>query len=107
LEATQHPGGGFNRRYQRRRRSGPQTIPDYALDMHTMKGKAMGRGLDHFRKEGAKADTAADRTRLVHRGSLPALDDQNSRASKIATPSLFRSFRSLCFDCSRHLIREY
>jgi hypothetical protein len=30
------------------------TIPDYALDMHSMKGKAMGRGLDHFRKEGAK-----------------------------------------------------
>jgi replication-associated recombination protein RarA len=30
------------------------TIPDYVLDMHTMKGKAMGRGLDHFRKEGAK-----------------------------------------------------
>ncbi|MHC2576765.1 hypothetical protein ACVI1J_001522 [Bradyrhizobium diazoefficiens] len=30
------------------------TIPDYALDMHTIKGKAMGRGLDHFRKEGAK-----------------------------------------------------
>ncbi|WP_156438902.1 hypothetical protein [Bradyrhizobium valentinum] len=29
-------------------------IPDYALDQHTMKGKAMGRGLDHFRKEGAK-----------------------------------------------------
>ena len=29
------------------------TIPDYALDMHTMKGKAMGRGLDHFRR-GAK-----------------------------------------------------
>src|SRR4029077_5973542 len=29
-------------------------IPDYALDMHTRKGKAMGRGLDHFRKEGAK-----------------------------------------------------
>ena len=29
-------------------------IPDYALDMHTMKGKAMGRGLDHFREAGAK-----------------------------------------------------
>jgi replication-associated recombination protein RarA len=28
-------------------------IPDYALDMHTMKGKAMGRGLQHFRDEGA------------------------------------------------------
>ncbi len=30
------------------------TIPDWANDQHTMKGKAMGRGLDHFRKEGAK-----------------------------------------------------
>ncbi|RXH40998.1 hypothetical protein [Bradyrhizobium zhanjiangense] len=30
------------------------TIPDWALDQHTIKGKAMGRGLDHFRKEGAK-----------------------------------------------------
>jgi replication-associated recombination protein RarA len=30
------------------------TTPDYALDMHTMKGNAMGRGLDHFGKEGAK-----------------------------------------------------
>jgi replication-associated recombination protein RarA len=29
-------------------------IPDWALDQHTMQGKAMGRGLDHFRKEGAK-----------------------------------------------------
>jgi replication-associated recombination protein RarA len=29
-------------------------IPDYANDMHTMRGKALGRGLDHFRKEGAK-----------------------------------------------------
>jgi hypothetical protein len=29
-------------------------IADYALDMHTMRGKAMGRGLDHFRAEGAK-----------------------------------------------------
>jgi replication-associated recombination protein RarA len=29
-------------------------IPDHALDMHTMKGKRMGRGLEHFRSEGAK-----------------------------------------------------
>jgi hypothetical protein len=28
-------------------------IPDWANDQHTLKGKAMGRGLDHFRKEGA------------------------------------------------------
>jgi hypothetical protein len=29
-------------------------IPDWANDQHTLKGKAMGRGLDHFRSEGAK-----------------------------------------------------
>jgi replication-associated recombination protein RarA len=29
-------------------------IPDFALDQHTTKGRAMGRGLDHFRDEGAK-----------------------------------------------------
>jgi hypothetical protein len=38
-------------------------IPYYALDLPTMKGKRMGRGLDHFRMEGAKLvppPTAAD-----------------------------------------------
>jgi replication-associated recombination protein RarA len=29
-------------------------IPDYAFDMHTIKGKKLGRGLDHFYTEGAK-----------------------------------------------------
>jgi replication-associated recombination protein RarA len=29
-------------------------IPDYALDQHTVAGKKLGRGLEHFRKEGAK-----------------------------------------------------
>ena len=30
------------------------TIPDFALDQHTLEGRKMGRGLDHFRSEGAK-----------------------------------------------------
>jgi replication-associated recombination protein RarA len=30
------------------------TVPDWAFDQHTMKGKKMGRGLKHFREEGAK-----------------------------------------------------
>jgi len=30
------------------------TIPDWANDQHTLAGRKMGRGLDHFRKEGAK-----------------------------------------------------
>jgi hypothetical protein len=29
-------------------------IPDWVLDMHTRRGKAMGRGVDHFYEEGAK-----------------------------------------------------
>ncbi len=29
-------------------------IPDWALDQHTLAGRKLGRGLDHFRKEGAK-----------------------------------------------------
>ena len=32
----------------------PADIPDWALDKHTKRGKALGRGLDHFRNEGAK-----------------------------------------------------
>jgi hypothetical protein len=30
------------------------TIPDWANDQHTLSGKKLGRGLDHFRKERAK-----------------------------------------------------
>ena len=29
-------------------------IPDWAFDQHTQKGQAMGRGIKHFREEGAK-----------------------------------------------------
>lgn len=30
------------------------TVPDWALDQHTARGKRMGRGFDHFLSEGAK-----------------------------------------------------
>jgi replication-associated recombination protein RarA len=33
-------------------------VPDFALDMHTMKGKRMGRGLQHFLEEGCKLNPA-------------------------------------------------
>jgi replication-associated recombination protein RarA len=29
-------------------------VPDWANDMHTLAGRKQGRGLDHFRREGAK-----------------------------------------------------
>lgn len=34
-------------------------IPDYALDMHTLAGKKMGRGIEHFFSEGAKLSNEA------------------------------------------------
>lgn len=37
-----------------RKEAGKHKIPDYALDIHTRKGKMKGRGLDHFYTEGAK-----------------------------------------------------
>ncbi len=34
-------------------------VPDYALDMHTGRGRSMGRGQEHFWKEGAKLSNAS------------------------------------------------
>ena len=34
-------------------------VPDYALDKHTARGKAMGRSWDHFRIEGTQLDDPA------------------------------------------------
>jgi replication-associated recombination protein RarA len=31
-------------------------IPEYAVDMHTARGQAMGRGIKHFYEEGARID---------------------------------------------------
>ena len=31
-------------------------IPDYALDKHTVRGRTIGRGFEHFLKEGAKLE---------------------------------------------------
>ena len=83
------------------------TIPDWANDQHTLAGQGMGRGLDHFRKEGAKLIPPPTEPRLPIEERPTGSGRSSSRASKIATPSIFRSFRGLCFDCSRHLIREY
>lgn len=36
-------------------------FPDYMFDQHTRRGKSMGRGLDHFRTDGAKLDKPASK----------------------------------------------
>jgi len=33
-------------------------MPDYVFDMHTLRGKSMGRGLEHFYAEAAKIENA-------------------------------------------------
>jgi len=38
---------------EHRKQAGDHEIPDYALDIHTRKGRKKGRGLDHFYNEGA------------------------------------------------------
>lgn len=40
------------------KQNGGHPIPDYAYDMHTRKGKAMGRGLDHFYESSALINNA-------------------------------------------------
>jgi hypothetical protein len=52
------------------------TIPDYALDMHTAEGQAMGRGLRHFFEVGAQLNPQnpqADRT--YHQRLMALLDE--------------------------------
>jgi len=41
-------------RYDRLHEAEPREVFDFALDKHTRRGKAKGRGLDHFLKEGAR-----------------------------------------------------
>ena len=50
-------------------------IPDWANDQHTLPGKQLGRGLDHFRKEGAKLVPPPTAETLRGR-SLSAVGDQ-------------------------------
>ena len=45
--------------YGRRENGWQLEIPDYALDMHTGKGRAMKRGADHFWSEGVKLENEA------------------------------------------------
>jgi len=35
-----------------------RNVPDFALDMHTIKGRKLGRGVDHFFDEGATIENA-------------------------------------------------
>jgi replication-associated recombination protein RarA len=53
-------------------------IPDHAIDMHTRRGQALGRGVEHFLTEGARVEPELDgrerrwRAELLDRLGLPA-----------------------------------
>lgn len=50
-------------------------IPDVALDMHTARGRALGRGLRHFLEEGAQvSNERPDRDRTYRERLLAALE---------------------------------
>ena len=42
-------------------------IPDYALDMHTSRGKLMGRGLKHFHEVGSKLVNESTTIKNIYR----------------------------------------
>ena len=55
-------------------------IPDYAYDMHTLKGKRMNRGLEHFYQESAKI--------------APVSEEWKERAAAAGDPGWFSKYTS-------------
>ncbi len=56
----------------------PPEIPDYAIDMHTKRGKEMGRGLPHFYQEASQvAPEKSDRNRKYFKELLKIFNISN------------------------------
>jgi replication-associated recombination protein RarA len=54
-------------------------IPDYALDMHTRRGREMGRGRSHFYAEGARVvPELIDRERTYHEKLMADLNESET-----------------------------
>ena len=56
------------------------SIPDYALDMHTAQGRAMGRGRRHFFEEGAKLAPELPHRDLTYRRRIMDMLDRGEIA---------------------------
>lgn len=54
------------------------TIPEYAIDMHTARGQAMGRDVKHFYEEGARINPELTGRELKYRQSLLDLINKNA-----------------------------
>ena len=92
--------------YWQQNREEMKPIPDWAFDMHTRKGKAMGRGLNYFYKESCLIANAnkvegeeeleriawkVDNVYGVEREDLPATDKayRSEERKKDGSPTLF------------------
>lgn len=53
------------------------SIPDYALDMHTAQGRALGRGRRHFYEEGARLEPELPQRDLTYRQRIMQVLDQD------------------------------
>ena len=63
-------------------------IPDFALDKHTVKGRAMGRDLKHFLEEGSRLENELD-VEENFRSRLLALLDRIERESSEPVQNAF------------------
>jgi hypothetical protein len=54
------------------------TIPEYAIDMHTARGQAMGRDVKHFYEEGARINPELAGRELKYRQILLELINKNA-----------------------------
>lgn len=92
--------------YWQQNREEMKEIPNWAFDMHTRRGKAMGRGLDYFYKESCKITNAnkvegeeeleriawkVDNVYGIDREDLPATDKayKDSDRKNDGSPTLF------------------
>jgi replication-associated recombination protein RarA len=64
------------------------TIPDWAYDMHTIEGQKRGRGLDHFRQEGALLDSRPEQPDRYEEEFYRLLALKNSLKRRPFTPRL-------------------
>jgi replication-associated recombination protein RarA len=58
------------------------TIPDFALDMHTEKGRSMGRGFKHFLEEGSRVENELEVDENYKMRLLELLDRIEQEASQ-------------------------
>jgi len=64
-------------------------IPEYAYCKHTLQGKRMGRGFDHFFKEAAKLNNEADLPDLYRDEAREILIEKEGRAKTDKDSQLF------------------